>query len=335
MDKAKAAVGSFLSRDGKHDTTVHETVNPAVQHEKVVRTQEEQVQTAVDREVHQDHFHTSVQPIQDREVLPEEHRHKMAAAEERHIKHGNDEHVKERLAAEAAQFKNTRTVAEGQAQTIAAPTIAGEHVHHHVHENIQPVIEKETIQPSVVHTTVPVHEIHQNEAKHHTASALPPVSMSEFRQQGGALTGREERTDSFNGEPRSVGGTLGGAGAKGTTSLTENDSARGTHGTHGIHGDHDSHGSHGLTGTSGSTGTTGMSGTTGNSGSHLGNTGTTGMTGTTGNTGSHLSNTRTTSSNGSHLGNTTSQNNGHKPSLMDKLNPMKDANGDGKAGFMK
>merc|ERR1712230_298871 len=33
---------------------------------------------------------------------------------------------------------------------------------------IQPVIQKETIQPSVVHTTVPVHEVHQNEAKHHT-----------------------------------------------------------------------------------------------------------------------------------------------------------------------
>jgi len=25
----------------------------------------------------------------------------------------------------------------------------------------------------------------------------------------------------------------------------------------------------------------------------------------------------------------------HKPSMMDKLNPSKDANGDGKAGFMK
>jgi hypothetical protein len=32
------------------------------------------------------------------------------------------------------------------------------------------------------------------------------------------------------------------------------------------------------------------------------------------------------------MGGTTSQ---HKPSLMDKLNPKKDADGDGKAGFMK
>jgi len=53
MDKAKAAVGSFLHKDGKHDTTVHETVNPAVTQENVTRTQHENVTTAVDREVHQ------------------------------------------------------------------------------------------------------------------------------------------------------------------------------------------------------------------------------------------------------------------------------------------
>merc|ERR1712098_340037 len=105
MDKAKAAVGSFLHKDGKHDTTVHETVNPAVTQENVTRTQHENVTTAVDREVHQDHHHTSVQPIKDREVLPEQHNHQMAGVETRNLKHGNDEHVKERLAAEQAQFK--------------------------------------------------------------------------------------------------------------------------------------------------------------------------------------------------------------------------------------
>merc|ERR1711964_643063 len=97
MDKAKAAVGSFLHKDGKHDTTVHETVNPAVTQENVTRTQHENVTTAVDREVHQDHHHTSVQPIKDREVLPEQHNHQMAGVETRNLKHGNDEHVKERL----------------------------------------------------------------------------------------------------------------------------------------------------------------------------------------------------------------------------------------------
>lgn len=272
MEKAKAAVGNFLSRDGKHDTTVHETVNPAVQHENVTPTRQENVTTAVDREVHQDHHHTSIQPIQDREVLPEQHTHQMGGVEHRNIKHGDDSHVKERLAAEAAQFKNTREVGSTQHEQSTAAGVQGEHVHHHVHENIQPVIQKETIQPNVVHTTVPIHEVHQNEAKHHTGSSLPAVSMDEFKRQGGSLGGREERTDSFEGEPRSVGGTLGGTGARGTTSLTENDSTRNGH--------HDRE--------------------------QLGSTGTGSSRDTT----------------------------GKKPSLMDKLNPKKDADGDGKAGFM-
>merc|ERR1711964_943726 len=105
--------------------------------------------------------------------------------------------------------------------------------------------------------------VHQNEAKHHTATSLPAVTMDEFKKQGGHLSGRDERTDAFAGEPRSVGGTLSGAGAHGT-------------------------------------------------GAGVGGTG-------LGSSTSHSSSNTT----------------GAKPGLMDKLNPKKDADGDGKAGFMK
>ncbi len=130
MDKAKAAVSNFLSRDGKHETTVHETVNPAIENERVVRMEEENVQRAVDREVHQDHYHTSVQPIQHKEVLPESHTHSMVGVEEREFRHGNDEHVRQRLEAERAQFKGTREVGDVQHTASEAPTVAGEHIHH-------------------------------------------------------------------------------------------------------------------------------------------------------------------------------------------------------------
>ncbi|KAI9646863.1 hypothetical protein NHQ30_004863 [Ciborinia camelliae] len=283
MDRAKAAVSDFLSKNGKHETTVHEIINPAVKNENVTKTRHEDATTAIDREVHQDHHHTSVQPIHDREVLPEQHSHQLGAVEHRNIQHGDDSHVKERLAAEQAQFKNTRTVGETQHTASQGATVAGEHIHHHVHETIQPVIQKETVQPSVVHTTIPVHEVHQNEAKHHTATALPAVSMDEFRKQGGSLGGREERTDAFGGEPKSVGGTLGGAGARGTTSLTEEEGAK--------------HGHHTAT-------------HPGVDSTHAGNT---------------HHHTTSNSSTDSHK----------KASLMDKLNPKVDSNGDGKAGFMK
>lgn len=163
-----------------------------------------------------------------------------------------------------------------------------------VHENIQPVIQKETVQPSVVHTTQPIHEVHHNEAKHHNASTLPAVSMAEFQKKGGVLGGSETRHDAFDGAPRgpSHEHPIGGIGAQGTTSLTEKHGQHSQHGN-GVSGGQKLHHNGGGVATATTTGTGTTTGTT-----HGTTTGT------------------------------------HKPSLMDKLNPKKDADGDGKAGFM-
>jgi len=209
MEKAKAAVSDFLSKSGHHDTTVHEHVAPAVTQETINRTRHEEEQTVVDREVHQHHHHTTIQPVNDREVLPEKHSHHMGGVEHREHHHGNDEAIRRRLEEEAAQFKNIRTEGGVRETHSVAPVVGGEHMHHHVHETIQPIIQKEVIQPSVVHTTVPVHEVHHNEARHHAASALPAVSMAEFKNGGGVLNGREERVDRFDGEPKGISNHLG------------------------------------------------------------------------------------------------------------------------------
>ncbi len=87
--------------------------------------------TYVDREVHVDHYHTSIQPIKDREVLPEQHKHYVAPVEERHIDRGNDAEIRRRLEAERAQFKDQRIEAGTVHTQSTAPTVAGEHVHHH------------------------------------------------------------------------------------------------------------------------------------------------------------------------------------------------------------
>ena len=231
------------------------------------------------------------------------------------------------------------------------------------------MVQKETIQPSVVHTTVPIHEVHQNEAKHHTSSALPAVSMADFKKQGGSLTGREERYDGFEGEPRAVGGALGGSGSTGT----------GVHGSHTTSGPHSSNlenkmdprvdsdrdGSRNMgaagTGTGYGSGTTGTGYGSGNTGTGTGygssgphssnlenkmdprvdsdrdgsrNMGATGTgagygSGTTGTGAGYGSGTT-----GSGYDNTTGTT-GKKPGLMDKLNPMKDSDRDGKKGFME
>jgi len=370
MDKAKAAVSSFISKSGQHDTEVHESVAPAVKHETINPHQREERQIALDREVHQDHYHATVQPVHDKEVLPEQHHHNVVPVEHRTHDKRDDDETQSRLQATKAQFKDESVRTSTQHHSTEMPSVAGEHVHHHIHETIQPVIHKETVEPHVMHTTVPIHEVHHNKAQHHAATALPAMGIEEFKKSGGALGGREERVDHFKGEPKHLEHSLAGGSGGLRDSGISSDSGVGTHGA-GHHGT-------GLTGNTSSTSTShvtpeSLSNSRGaaTTSDHTGaRSAVSGMTGAPGNTGAGLTASNKTGGDfgefghrhdGQHpsrveqnlpgqgntttgglgagagpgLGKTGSGSSGHKPSLMDKLNPMKDADGDGKKGFMK
>ncbi|KAF3013542.1 hypothetical protein E8E14_009773 [Neopestalotiopsis sp. 37M] len=201
MNKTKEVISNFMSKTGHHDTTVHESVNPAVQHETVRPSQHEEINTAIDKEIHQDHYHHTVQPIQDREVLPEQHHHNLGQTEHRHLDHRDEAKTRAHLDAEAAKYMDeSRRMDTSQTQSHA-PVVQGEHVHHHVHETYQPVIHKETVEPHVVHTTVPIHETHHNTAQHHATSTLPAISLGEFQQHGGTRSGGQHDHHRFEGVP--------------------------------------------------------------------------------------------------------------------------------------
>jgi hypothetical protein len=202
MEKAKAAVASFTGKRG-HSTDVSETVAPAVASERIRPTRHEEAQEAVDREVHQDHHHTTIQPIQHQEILPEKHHHVVKDTINKEFHHGNDHETRQRLECEAAQFKNTAHTHETRHTTAAAPRVEGEHVHHHVHETVQPVIHKETITPEVVHTVVPIHEEHHAVSQHHGTSTLPMKTLESFTSGGGTLgSGHAAAHETYDGPPR-------------------------------------------------------------------------------------------------------------------------------------
>lgn len=209
MEQTTRFVDEYLHKSGKHNTAVHERVAPAVVHETVKPHRHERLVTAVDREVHQTHYHTSVQPIHHREVLPEIHHHNVLPVEQRKFKHGKDHEVAARLREEEARYKDQKVISETTESQESIPIHTGEHIHHHVREIIQPIIHKETIEPHVIHTIIKIHEHHENAARFHETSSLPAISLADFKAQGGVLTGRDSRVDSFDGEPRSVGGALG------------------------------------------------------------------------------------------------------------------------------
>lgn len=185
--------------------------------------------------------------------------------------------------------------------------------HQHIHETIQPVVKKETVEPHVVHTTVPIHETHHNAAQHHSASTMPAMSMSDFKNKGGVLGGREERYDAFDGEPKHIGGTMShmmeGKTSKRDSAHTDNQVRKSA-----MHGDHDPldggvrHGGSGLT-----------------SGERNGNVRgyEEGSVDGTHDTARHHDSGLDKSSSGK-----------PKVSFMDKLNPRVDADGDGKKGMM-
>ncbi|XXH05271.1 hypothetical protein Hte_011696 [Hypoxylon texense] len=324
MNKTKEAIKDFIGKPGHHETTVHESVEPAVKREAVKPTQHEEINTAVNKEIHQDHYHRTVQPVQDREVLPEQHTHRVGAVQHRDHDHRDHEGTKRALAAETAKLKDERVVHDTTHTQSHAPTVQGENVHHHVHETIQPVIHKETIQPNVVHTTVPVHETHHNPAQHHSTTSLPPVTMGEYKQQGGALGGRQERFNAFEGEPKSIHGTLSNLHDKKDPGLKEPPDGV-------FHGDFDpldGGRDHHVSGGS-------KSGTVPGQGS--GQVPSQGMSSQSsaqreyrdsGRGGAGVQTGRQTTT-----ADTTSTR--KDSSLLNKLNPMTDSNGDGKAGFMK
>jgi len=369
MDKAKAAITDFMGRSGHHDTTVHEAVAPAVTQEVVKPHVHEEINTAIDKEVHQDHYHRTIQPVQDREVLPEKHEAKIGAVQHREFDHRDHDATKRNLVADQAQFKDERRIDATSHSQSVAPVVGGEHVHHHIHETIQPVVQKETIQPSVVHTTVPIHEVHHNKATHHETTALPAMTMEQFKAKGGALTGREERFDEFEGVPKNIGGAGAGAAVAGLTH-------KAGHSDHARHGDFEGAGAHSGLNRRGSNSS--LSSSDGEGGRRKSRRSKHGLAGATAGAGAGAGlahgqgNLTGSSTQGGVLGKThnpvdrnndgrvdahdltsgTSRHQGvdgpigsdathgthdthKKPSLMDKLNPKVDADGDGKAGFMK
>lgn len=121
MEAARSAVNKITSRTG-HRTDVDENVMPSVTSETVKPHRHEETTEAVDREVHQHHYHTTVQPISHREQLPEQHSHNLAPQVNREYRHGNEAETQQRVKSELGQFQNTSTTHQTTQSSSKAPT---------------------------------------------------------------------------------------------------------------------------------------------------------------------------------------------------------------------
>lgn len=210
--------------------------------------------------------------------------------------------------------------------------------------SVQPVIHKETVQPEVVHTTVPIHETHHADTQHHGTSVLPMKNLSEFSNS----TGQSNRHEEYAGVPRPYNKAM----QQEQTDADVNPMKKGVDGP-------DSHhtGGTNLSGNEpftddghmvkkGQGASAGGYGTQGTTSSGLEGTGSSGLQGTSssglnsgdqayGNSGTQGQKFGDFGGRDNEVGSGTTAGTGKKASLMDKLNPKVDSNGDGKAGFMK
>jgi hypothetical protein len=150
-DQTTVTADATVAPTVKHDqgtTVVEEDVAPTVEHETVTKEHEEKEKTVVDKERHQDHYHTTVVPAQTSEVLPEEHRYEDTATEVKEFEH-DDGAAKTKNEARKAGFQDiTEEGNTVEKKTEEATEVGSEQVHHHLHETIQPVIEKGSTAPS-------------------------------------------------------------------------------------------------------------------------------------------------------------------------------------------
>jgi IS4 transposase len=130
------------------DETVDVDVAPAVEHKHVKKEHETREQTVIEKEKHQDHYHTTIQPLKDTEVLPEQHDY----VQETKTKtiNNDDKAAKAKAQADRAGFENTKEEKQFESK-VKEPTKVEEHVHHHLHETVQPVIEKGKFQPKAIY----------------------------------------------------------------------------------------------------------------------------------------------------------------------------------------
>jgi len=162
------------------DATLDSKVAAPVEHTHVKKEHETREQTVIEKEKHQDHYHTTIQPLKDTEVLPEKHDYEQESKERSVNK--DDGAAEARAKEDLNSLESTSEEKQFEAKT-KEKTQVKEHVHHHLHETIQPVIEKEVIDPSVTHKRVDVKETIQEPSEYHGVKTNSALTVDEFEKK--------------------------------------------------------------------------------------------------------------------------------------------------------
>lgn len=169
-----------VDQDVQHLAPVEHRTHQRHEVEEVTREKEHH------RHVHHVQHHT--QPVLDSEHGAEKvHQkiHPVTRVQEQHASTDKDAAL---LTSVAGKHTDTYAEAPVHRQVVDRGEKVKEHIHHHIHNVVQPIIEKDTHEYHRIQTVIPTHVVTHEAPIVHESTHHKPVSKEEFVSGGGNLS---------------------------------------------------------------------------------------------------------------------------------------------------
>lgn len=176
---AEPALHSPVADPVSSEALAHETiVKPEVVHATAKNVEQEIVTPVLQRDREHTEIRQVVQPIADQQVNVTQNIDVVDNVQEKMFKEEMSAENKALYNSNAALQNQSSTLDTTRTQTVQ-PTQVHENLHKKIIEEIQPLIQREIINPTVINRTVPVHEtvVH---APTVTSEIRPTLSMADF-----------------------------------------------------------------------------------------------------------------------------------------------------------
>lgn len=186
VNKQVESTQSSAKVSGKSGQPTTETYDKEVSseapkvHERIHRTEVEEDQDIVDKEHHVNHYKQKIQPIAVKEDDGVTDVQGKVSQTEKAKDLSGHKQTEEQIAKQNSSVTNSSDTAVKH-ETARKAAEVKESTHHHVHERVQPVIEKDVYQKEVKHNKNFVHEVIQDPDVVEETETLPTVSAEDLK----------------------------------------------------------------------------------------------------------------------------------------------------------
>ncbi|PKI84151.1 hypothetical protein MVES_002121 [Malassezia vespertilionis] len=145
--------------------------------------------------IHQHHIQHHVQPVLEADYLAEQLHSRVVPMTTIREVHANTDKDAALMRSVAGNPRDTYTEAPIERSIVDKGETVREIVHHHIHNIVQPIIEKDVYEFHRIRTTIPITEITHEAPIVHESTAHQPIRKEDFVKGGGVLTSSTRTVD--------------------------------------------------------------------------------------------------------------------------------------------